>query len=75
MIILPGIYATVFRIFAPRQTALLLLWAAGAVGFVLGQTFAERFLALTSVRLGDAHVVESSLLAWLLMLVANRIRL
>ncbi|MCL5961638.1 MAG: hypothetical protein M1358_20395 [Chloroflexi bacterium] len=75
VILLPGIYATLFQIFGRRRSALPLLWAAGALGFVVGQALAEHFFTLTGVRLGSAHILEASLAAWVLVFVANRVRL
>jgi len=72
---LSGIYAAVFRIFATRHLALVFLWTVSLAGFVLGQVLADHFVTLFDLRLGATHIVESSLAAWLAMLVVNRVAL
>ncbi len=74
LVLVSGIYAALFKILWPRRTSLPVLWIIGAAGFLLAQILAERFFSLTGLRMGESFIVDSSILDWALMLIANRVR-
>ena len=63
-VIFGSLYGLLFFILAGgTKRGMWSYWLVGAVGFLAGQFIAE-YVHLTSVTLGDVHVLEGSLTCW-----------
>jgi len=70
-LLLASAYAAVFYLVAGRRLRdLLLYWPAAVLGFSVGQVAAELLESLPWT-IGEVHLVEASVGAFLLLLVAN----
>ena len=72
-VILGSIYGLIFFVLAGgTKRGMWAYWLVGAVGFLAGQFLAE-YVHLSRVTLGDAHVLEGSLVCWIgLFILYNR---
>lgn len=67
--LLGSIYGLLFFLLARKsKRGFWLFWLVGALGFVLGQFIAE-YVHLSQITLGDVHVIEGSLVCWILLFV------
>ncbi len=70
-LLLAEVYAALFHLLrGQRATELLRLSGGSVAGFLLGEGIA-RLLALGSPMLGDVHLLQGSLGAWIGLLVAH----
>ena len=68
-------FALLYKSIAGRQSeTTLLCLAASSIGFAAGQFFGARVFGSELV-LGELHVIEASIGAWLVLLLVNRPRL
>ena len=59
-----------FYLFGGKSDRLVVLWAVGVAGFLVGQVFAG-FYPLSPLMLGEVHVGEASLAALLALLITR----
>jgi len=68
-LLLGSLYGLLFFLLAGKsKRGFWVFWLIGAVGFIAGQFIAE-YVRLTSVMLGDVHVIEGSLVCWVLLFI------
>ncbi len=74
-LVLATLYAALFHLFTGRVLrGLLVAWLAAIVGTATGQ-LAAMALSWRGPMIGELNLVASTLGAWLLMLLARRLRL
>ncbi len=72
-LLLGSLYGLLFFLLAGgTRRGMWAYWLVGAAGFLLGQ-FAAEYAPLSSITLGDVHVIEGSLTCWIaLFILYNR---
>ena len=66
-------YAALFHLWGGRTLGdLLVYWLAATVGFAVGQAFGQ-FLQAPLPQLGEIHMIEASVLAWVAMVGAREL--
>jgi hypothetical protein len=74
-IIIASAYGALFHVWRGETAKDLLIYlAAGLVGFGLGQ-LAGNTLGLGILMIGQVHVVEASLMCWLVLLIAKWLKM
>lgn len=69
-----ALYAGLFHVWGGRTVRdLIAFWFAAAVGFAVGQAIGA-LLGLPLPRIGQVHIIEASLFAWLGMIAARELR-
>ncbi len=68
-LLLGSIYGILFFLLAGKtKRSIWSFWFLGAIAFVAGQFVAE-YVHLSSITLGDVHVIEGSLICWISLFV------
>jgi hypothetical protein len=74
-IIIASAYGALFHVWKGRTAKDLLIYlAAGLIGFGLGQ-LAGHTLGLGIFMIGQVHVVEASLICWLILFIAKWLKM
>ena len=74
-IIIASAYGTLFHVWKGKTAKDLLIYlAAGLVGFGLGQ-LAGNTLRLGIFMIGQVHVIEASLMCWLILFIAKWLKM
>ncbi len=69
------VWAALFHLLlGKRALDILLFWAAGIVGFAVGQLLSDA-LGLHWLFLGQVHVIQGTLFCWLAMCIARWFKL
>ena len=67
--LLGSLYGLLFFLLSGgTRRALWYYWLVGAIGFLAGQ-FAAEYIHVSSITLGDVHVIEGSLVCWIALFV------
>jgi hypothetical protein len=73
-LVLASIYAAGFHLWLGRNLRdLIFFWLAAVVGFASGQVVGQ-FLDLVPWTLGEVHIIEATVLAFLFLIIARWLR-
>jgi len=73
-LVVASLHAMFFHlVWGKRPREIPLYWLVGLIGFGVGQGVAS-ILRLRLLMIGDVHVVEGSLVCWLALFVAKRLK-
>jgi hypothetical protein len=68
-VLLGSLYGLIFFLFSGKtRRGFWYYWLVGAIGFLAGQFVAE-YVRLSNITLGDVHVIEGSLVCWILLFI------